>query len=139
MQELKNFLGMRIQNNMAEGTLLLNQSKYIFALLKRFGMDNCKPTSTPLESNLKMEKRKDREEVTHYPYRELVGCLTYLMLSSRPDISIAVNILSRIQSGATDMHWCHLKRVLRYLQGTKQLCLEYRRDTSANPLIGAAT
>lgn len=138
MQELKNFLGMRIQYNMEEGTLRLNQAKYISALLKRFGMDNCKPAMTPLDANQKLTRKKDNEEATQHPYRELIGCLTYLMLSTRPDISIAVNFLSRFQSGATDEHWCHLKRVLRYLQGTKHLCLEYRRNTDADPLVGFA-
>lgn len=138
MQEMKNFLGMRIQYNMEKGTLLLNQTKYISALLKRFGMDGCKPASTPLDANLKLERKKDGDEATQYPYRELVGCLTYLMLSTRPDISIAVNTMSRFQSGATDVHWSHLKRVLRYLQGTKHLSLEYRRDACADPLIGFA-
>ena len=33
------------------------------------------------------------EGTTQHPYRELVGCLTYLMITSRPDISIAVNFL----------------------------------------------
>lgn len=91
MQELKNFLGMRIQYNMEKGTLRLNQ-----------GMDNCKPVMTSLlDANPKLTT-KDDEEATQHPYRELIGCLTNLMFSTRPYISIAVNFLSRFQSGVTD-------------------------------------
>ncbi|XP_055605684.1 uncharacterized protein LOC129753859 [Uranotaenia lowii] len=60
------------------------------------------------------------------------------MLSSRPDICAAVNLLSRFQSGATDEHWNHLKRVLRYLQGTIEYDLVYKRNSNAEPLIGFA-
>ncbi|XP_055614838.1 uncharacterized protein LOC129761153 [Toxorhynchites rutilus septentrionalis] len=60
------------------------------------------------------------------------------MLSSRPDISFAVNFLSRFQSGATDTHRTHLKCVLRYLQGTKDYSLVYRRSSNAEHLVGYA-
>lgn len=137
MKELNHFLGLKIERNMEEGTLIINQSQYIRALLKRFSMQDCKPVSTPLEVNLKLTTNES-EPVTKHPYRELVGCLTYLMLSSRPDISSAVNFLSRFQSGATDTHWTHLKRVLRYLQGTKDDSLVYRRNRNSEPLVGFA-
>ncbi|XP_055604438.1 uncharacterized protein LOC129752693 [Uranotaenia lowii] len=61
------------------------------------------------------------------------------MLSSRPDISFAVNYLSRFQNGATDTHWAYLKRVLRYLQGTKDFRLVYtKQDEGGEPIIGFA-
>lgn len=137
MQELKYFLGLKVERNLKEGVLSINQSQYVRDLLKRFGMQDCKPVSTPLEVNLKLERNKS-ETPTQHPYRELVGCLTYLMLSSRPDICSAVNFLSRLQEGATDTHWVHLKRVLRYLQGTKDYSLVYRRSTNGDPLVGYA-
>jgi hypothetical protein len=34
----------------------LNQSKYINGVLKNYGMENCKPISTPFESRLKLIK-----------------------------------------------------------------------------------
>lgn len=138
LEELRNFLGLKIERDVEKGTLTINQSQYVSGLLKRFGMDQCKPLGTPLEANVKLARKKDEEAVTEHPYRELIGCLTYLMLSSRPDISIAVNFLSRFQSAATDTHWIHLKRVLRYLQGTKEFSLEYKRSETADPLVGFA-
>jgi len=137
MQEISNFLGMKIGYDMARSTLKINQSKYVKDLLKRFGMEDCKPSLVPLETNLKLTRNHNMEGTTQHPYRELVGCLTYLMITSRPDISIAVNYLSRFQSGATDEHWTHLKRVLRYLQGTKDYFLEYRHNQE-EPIVGFA-
>lgn len=68
----------------------------------------------------------------------LIGCLTYLALSSRPDISAAVNFFSRYQSAPTSEHWSHLKRILRYLKGTVNHGLTFRRNEGSAPLVGYA-
>jgi hypothetical protein len=49
----------------------------------------------------------------------------YVMLTTRPDLSAAVNFFSRFQTNATDAQWFGLKRVLRYVQGTIDLGLCY--------------
>ncbi|XP_038122327.1 secreted RxLR effector protein 161-like [Culex quinquefasciatus] len=54
----------------------------------------------------------------------------YLTVTSRPDICPAVNYFASFQSSATEEHWVHLKRVLRYLQGTLDYKLVYQRTDS---------
>lgn len=61
----------------------------------------------------------------------------YLMLASRPDLCYAVGYLSRFQDCATEAHWTHLKHIMRYLKGTSDLKLVYKRSES-DPLIGYA-
>jgi hypothetical protein len=136
MGELKHFLGLKVERDHCRGTMKISQPKYVSDLLRRFGMTECNPVSTPLDPNLKLEW--SNETVTAQPYRELIGCLTYLALSSRPDISAAVNFFSRFQSAPTDIHWSHLKRVLRYLKGTINYGLVFRRRNGATPLLGYA-
>lgn len=80
-------------------------------------MDDCKPAATPMEPQLKLMKGS-QEQSTDKLYRELVGCLMYLTMTSRPDICAAVNYFASFQCGATEEHWRHLKRILRYLKGT---------------------
>jgi hypothetical protein len=46
MGELKYFLGFQIKQ-LQEGTLI-NQTKYIPDILKKFGMKNAKPIKTPM-------------------------------------------------------------------------------------------
>lgn len=137
LQELNHFLGLRIAHNRKQGTLCINQTKYVLDLLKRFGMESCKPVSTPLEPNAKLVQLQDDQEPYRCPYRELTGCLAYLMLSLRPDICAAVNVLSRFQNTPSEEHWKALKRVVRYLQGTKDISLVYHRSKDV-PLIGFA-
>jgi hypothetical protein len=49
----------------------------------------------------------------------------YCMLGTRPDIAYAVGALSQFASNPGKAHWQAVKRVMRYLQGTKELCLTY--------------
>ena len=57
--------------------------------------------------------------MAHVPYRNAVGCLMYLMVGTRPDLAAAVGPLSQFASDACPKHWQALKRVFRYVQGTK--------------------
>ncbi|KAJ8871553.1 hypothetical protein PR048_027877 [Dryococelus australis] len=59
------------------------------------------------------------------PYQSLVGSLMYLAVCTRPDIVHSVNYLSQFKNCYTLEHWEAAKRILRYLQGSKQLKLEF--------------
>ncbi|KMQ82162.1 retrovirus-related gag-pol polyprotein [Lasius niger] len=111
-------------------------------LLTRFNMDECKASKTPME--VASWKEQDNKEnliciIEKKPYRELVGCLMYLMLTTRPDLSPSVNYLSRFQSNGTDLHWNGLKRILRYVKGTLDYGLFYQwSESSSVTLLGYA-
>ena len=62
------------------------------------------------------------------PYASIVGSLMYAQTCTRPDISFAVGMLGRYQSNPGLDHWKAAKKVLRYLQGTKEHMLTYRRS-----------
>lgn len=94
------------------GNLKINQSGYLNKLLNKFSMTDSKPKTTSIEKNLIFQN----SETTKKPFKELVGCLMYVMLHSRPDISVAVYYFSRCQSIATDAHFEQLKRILHYIK-----------------------
>lgn len=127
--EASMFLGMEIQRNKITKELTLNQEQYSKKILKRFEMDNCKPASIPMEPNLKL-KKNDSDGKLNKPYRELIGCLSYLAITTRPDLSAAVNYFSQFQSNPTDEHWNYLKRILRYLKGTSDFGIHFRKTTN---------
>ena len=60
------------------------------------------------------------------PYAFVVGSLIYAQVYTRPDIAIVVSVLGRYLSDPRQSHWKAAKKVLRYLQGTKNLMLTYR-------------
>ena len=62
------------------------------------------------------------------PYASAVGSLMYAQVCIRPDIAFAVNALGRYLSNPGLNHWKAVKKVMRYLQGTKDYMLTYKRS-----------
>ena len=61
------------------------------------------------------------------PYLSAIGALMYLANCTRPDIAFAVNLLARYSADPTRRHWVGVKTILRYLKGTQDLGLFFRR------------
>jgi hypothetical protein len=59
------------------------------------------------------------------PFREGIGSFLYLAVRTRPDIAVAVSILSKHVQEPRPAHWEGVKRVLRYLKGTMTQGIEY--------------
>ena len=99
-------------------------------MLERFQMDQCKPSRTPADLNLKPQTAQNGdEEFDQRIYRSLVGLILYLAKQTRPDM-FTVNILSRHMNAHTNQHWMCRKKLLRYLQGSKGLKLTYTKEAS---------
>ncbi|XP_047256177.1 secreted RxLR effector protein 161-like [Capsicum annuum] len=64
----------------------------------------------------------------------MVGSLMYAQICTRPDISFAVGMLGRYQSNPGMDHWKAAKKVLRYLQETKDHMLTYRRSDNLDAI-----
>ena len=111
--------------------MTIDQSNYIEKILERFNMKECKLQKSPMETS-QVQKRKEKKDLDYtpkVPYREEIGSLLYLAGGTRPDISYAVNILSRKQSCPTYEDWESIKRIFRYLRGTSKISLTYKGKT----------
>lgn len=60
-------------------------------------------------------------------YKQIVGCLMYLA-ATRPDLMYVLSLISRFMSCPTELHMQAVKRVLRYLNGTINLGILYKRN-----------
>lgn len=108
----------------------MHQSSYIMEILDRFGMTDCKPVGTPMDSNVKLIKPDETDQgEKKVPYRELIGALMYLAVSTRPDIAYTVSSLSQFNDCNGPIHWTAAKRVLRYLKGTINQRLIFKQST----------
>lgn len=109
----------------------LDQSHYISNVLKQFGMNECKAAKTPSELNEKLSKEMFNEKnslVGKVPYQEAVGCLLYIANATRPDICHATSDVSRFNNAHSEPHWIAVKRILRYLCGTINLKLQFKKN-----------
>ena len=63
-----------------------------------------------------------------YPYRQLLGSLSFIALNARPDIAYAVNQCARFANEPTVLCWQALTRILAYLVHTIDYAIVFRRD-----------
>ncbi|KAL0312604.1 UNVERIFIED_CONTAM: Retrovirus-related Pol polyprotein from transposon RE1 [Sesamum radiatum] len=122
------FLGIEI-NQEKEG-IFICQKKYTETLLKKFKMESCKTVTTPLVTGEKYKKEDGSEKVDGSIYRSLIGSLLYLT-ATRPDIMFATSLLSRFMQSPSQVHYGAAKRILRYLQGTKDFGIWYKSTNDA--------
>ena len=129
---MKYFLG--FQERQSTGEVFICQEKYIEDLLKKFHMAACKPVSTPMSSNEKLKQEDAVEKADAKTYQSPIGSLIYLT-NTRPDIVHSVNLISRFMNQPSKLHYAVAKRILRYLQGTKQLGILCKKE-NGNNLVG---
>ncbi|CAI7833220.1 unnamed protein product, partial [Closterium sp. NIES-53] len=87
-------------------------------VLQHFGFQFSLPQPTPLSISHSLSAPPSDESVEPSgPYLELVGCLMYLMTSTRPDLAYPLSLLARYVAPGwhRKVHWDAAKRVLRYL------------------------
>lgn len=131
--EAKYCLGIEFSQRNSEITM--RQRGYVNELLQRYGMVECKAVSTPMDLGTKLTKNLNpTEEDQKLPYRELVGALTYLSITTRPDIAFVSSHLGQFNNAYGLEHWKAAKRVIRYLKGTIDVGLNYK--SSNQPIVG---
>ena len=131
--ELSWLLGCKVEQDSKAGTVRLTQEKYCNDILKRFQMHDCTPVATPCEANMHLSdddcpplQQRDPEVVRNY--QQCVGACMYLTCFTRGDCSFAVNQCARFMHNPGPTHIAAIKRVLRYLAGTRNRGITYRRD-----------
>src|SRR5579871_5000736 len=117
LKDLTYFLGIQVRRNRQIRTIHLDQTQYILKILKRFKLQDSKPTGTPLETRIKLTKSKDQESFDPLKYQSAIGSLIYAIIGIRPDIAFAVAAVSQFNSNPNIIHWKVVKRIFRYLKG----------------------
>jgi hypothetical protein len=142
MGEATFILGIDIQRDRTKRSTSIGQSAYVNTLLKRHGMADCNPTSTPMDSAAAYDlmAATDGYEASltlTRDYQSIIGGLMFAAICTRPDIAFAVNRLSRYCANPTEEHYGAAKRVLRYLRGTVNHRITYTGTAERNPqLVG---
>ncbi|MBW0539507.1 hypothetical protein O181_079222 [Austropuccinia psidii MF-1] len=118
--EVSYALGIKITRNRALQTIALSQELYINKILKEYGIEDCKSVVTPMIQNERLTPATAKDKISRFDYGKAVGLLNYLSTCTRPDVSFVTSALSQFLEKPTAEHVLEFKRVLRYLQGTKQ-------------------
>ena len=99
-------------------------------------MHNCSFESVLVTKGERLSKDKcpknDSEmmAIKNVCYYSIVGSLMYAQVCIRLDVSFVMGVLGRFMSNPSLIHYQAVKKVFRYLQGTKDHMLTYRRTNS---------
>src|SRR5882762_5506472 len=96
-------------------------------------MAEANPVGMPLDPNIKIGPNPIHNEPNRSnSYAKLLGELQYPANATRPDISYAVNKLGLYTANPSLEHYRSLKPILRYLAGTRDYGITYRKSNGQN-------
>jgi hypothetical protein len=133
-------LGIKITHNRNNRTISLSQKQYIDSILTWFALADAKAYATPIVLGVTYSRgdspasKTEEASMKTVPYQEAIGSLMYASVTTHPDISFAVLTLSQFLDNPGRAHWDAVKRVMRYLSGTRDLELTY--GIECNDLLG---
>jgi hypothetical protein len=114
----------------------ISQPNLIQELLEKMNMADANPCVIPLSPNQEFGEGELYSEVEKKKLgiRNILGSLNYLVMSTRPDLSLVVNHLARRISCFTEGDFGIMKKILRYLVGTKEAGLVYKAGGGFEPI-----
>ncbi|CAA7264973.1 unnamed protein product [Cyclocybe aegerita] len=135
-------LGIEVRRNRERHIIFLSQHSYIDLIIRWYNLQDLKPLSIPMDPNVRLSSAQSPSttveiaKMANILYHKAVGSLMYTSLGTRPDITFAVQTVSRYTSKPGPEHWEAVKRIFCYLSGTKELWLSFGGDTKG--LVGFA-
>ena len=133
MGESSYVIGIKIEGDESQEILGQSQETYINKVLERFHMKNCSPSIALIIKGGKFSLSQcpsndlEKKNMKNIPYASIVESLMYVQVCTRLDITYAVGMLGRYQSNSSLKQWRAAKKVMQYLQKTRDYKLTYRR------------
>ncbi|XP_040361347.1 secreted RxLR effector protein 161-like [Rosa chinensis] len=99
-------------------------------------MKNCNLVYNPIVPGCKLFKDEKGVRVDETLFKQMVGCLMYLT-ATRSDLMYSMSLISRYMAKPTELHMMAAKKILRYLRGTTELGIFYKKG-GCEELVGFA-
>jgi Reverse transcriptase (RNA-dependent DNA polymerase) len=104
LEMMRYFLSLEIKQEKSE--IFVSQGAYAREILQKFGLSDCNPVVIPMELGAKLTKLEGGEVMDSNIY-------------TRPDIAFTVRVASRFMEDPRYPHLKAVKKILRYIKGTK--------------------
>jgi hypothetical protein len=115
-----------IEITIGDCSVTISQHRYLESVLKKEGMEHANPVGMPLDLNVMLEPNPDGGTGNcSNSYAQLIGKLQFIANTTRPNIAYAISKLPFYTANPSMQHVTVLKRVLRYLSGTKSYGITY--------------
>ncbi|KAF8650939.1 hypothetical protein AX14_008525 [Amanita brunnescens Koide BX004] len=109
--ELHWLLGVEIHRDRSHRTLTLSQRSYITSIICRYGFEDLKPVSIPMDVNIRLTTAQSPSTSAEYaemrdiPYHEAIGSAMYATIATRPDTAYPIQTVSRFSANPGLAHW----------------------------------
>jgi hypothetical protein len=117
------YVGLHIQRNRISRTITIDQAAYIQTkILQQYNLLDVNPMKTPADSNSRLNWASNScTDVfdKKFPYSNMVGSLQFVAITTQGDISYATSIVAGYKNHPSIVHCNAVKRVAKYLKGTK--------------------
>lgn len=129
---MRHFLRIQVIQNVAG--IFICQRRYAQEVLTRFGMENNNSVKNPIVLGTRLLKDETGVEIDATMLKQVVGSLVYLT-ATQPDLMFGVSSISRFMTNPKLSHWLATKSILRYLKGTTEHGIFYKRREGSTGLV----
>lgn len=106
--------------------IFIFQKKYAAEVLNWFGMNESNAIGNPMAPGYKIHKDENGVKVNETFFKQIIRSLMYLTVT-RPDLMFTVSLISRFIANPSEMHFQATKRALRYIRGTMDYGIMYKK------------
>jgi hypothetical protein len=121
------FLGITCTRDRQRRTIALSQASKVQDVVAAYGGQAIAKVPAhphqPLRKDQSAVSKEDKQAMADIPYREALGRLLYLAITTRPDIATAVSMAGRFAQDPGQPHWQAVLEIVAYLKGAQGLSL----------------
>ena len=136
------FLGLTV-TKCKNGSYHLGQVRYIEDVLTRYGLMEVRKVRTPSNGDavtkLDCPDLEPGKNQLQKKYCELIGIMRWIERCTRPDLTVTLSELGKVQANPGEKHWKKLLHLLKYVASTRHLGIIYggpRTSDADGPLLG---
>jgi hypothetical protein len=128
---LSSFCGVEIRVD--ENRISLSMEYYWNKLMRKFHVKDSEIENSPLKTKIKRsECPAEPDEKMKNSYLQIIGSIIYGYTHCRLDLAFPVNMLTRIMHSPAEQHYSLLRKLLHYINGTKNWTLNFYKDATVS-------
>ena len=127
-------LGIRVNVDRPNNRITLSQEQAIQKIVRTQALSEDDVSPTPMASDLKLIRLEKHDPsidpekcMNGLSFRSVLGSVLYISTSTRPDISLPVNLIARHVTALGPPHVKALLRIVKYLNGSKSWGIRFHR------------
>jgi hypothetical protein len=127
--DLTSFCGVEVRTS--ERKTSLSMEYYWNKLMTKFNVNEDEVENSPLKTKIKRSDcPAEPDEQLKTSYLQIIGSIIYGYTHCRLDLAFPVNMLTRIMHSPAEQHYNLLRKLLHYINGTKNWTLNFFKDDS---------